>query len=330
MVFVAPDGDLNSISFAGLLDENGRYLVDRFAFHYLSAGRDLARLAKQGESGQGLLALGDPDYDAVGSSAGAPPVAVGAALAQIGYYHTRNVRSGCERLKGVSVPALPGTRREVELVASKWNRASKEPASVYFGSDASEERLKAESSGKRVIHLATHGYFLGDVCQPDVPGSAFDGSGIGGVWEFVGENPLLLSGLFLAGCNLRGACADSMGIEDGILTAYEVSAMNLEGTDLVVLSACETGLGDVKQGEGVYGLRRAFQMAGARTVVSSLWAVPDEATADMMSGLYERRAASIPDTMRRMQLQKIRDLRRHRKADHPYTWAGFIATGDWR
>jgi CHAT domain-containing protein len=109
-----------------------------------------------------------------------------------------------------------------------------------------------------------------------------------------------------------------------------VSAMDLEGTELVVLSACETGLGRVEEGEGVYGLRRAFQMAGARTVISALWPVSDEATADMMGRLYEREDESIPETMRRIQLGKIEELRQEGQPDHPFTWGGFIALGDWR
>ena len=148
--------------------------------------------------------------------------------------------------------------------------------------------------------------------------------------DYTGENPLLLSGLFFAGANLHGDRADSLGAEDGILTAYEVSAMDLAGTELVVLSACETGVGEVAAGEGVYGLRRAFQMAGARTVVSALWPVSDQATAEMMGGLYERQDEALPDAMRRIQLEKLDRLRNRGKIDHPFTWGGFIALGDWR
>jgi CHAT domain-containing protein len=111
---------------------------------------------------------------------------------------------------------------------------------------------------------------------------------------------------------------------------YEVSAMDLKGTELVVLSACETGLGEVAEGEGVYGLRRAFQMAGARTVVSALWPVSDQATAEMMSSLYARDDESLPDAMRRVQLEKISELRSEGSVDHPFTWGAFIALGDWR
>ena len=325
LILVAADGALNMISFAGLIDGNGQYLIEHHPIHYLSAGRDAIRYRDEAPPGEGLLAMGDPDY-----SASAPErLWVRANTRQNGLTvacsTTRNVRSGCGRLDEIGVAPLPGTRNEINQIASKWAESTREPAVICFGREASEERLKADAPGKRVIHLATHGYFLEGTCVPEVPAN-----GLSSRSGFVGENPLLLSGLFLAGANLHGAGADSAGAEDGILTAYEVSAMNLEATQLVVLSACETGLGKVEEGEGVYGLRRAFQMAGARTVVSALWPVSDEATADMMSKLYGKRHQSIPETMRRIQWEKIRDLRRHKQPDHPFTWAGFIATGDWR
>jgi CHAT domain-containing protein len=147
--------------------------------------------------------------------------------------------------------------------------------------------------------------------------------------EFLGENPLLLSGLFLAGANLHGKGADELGTEDGILTAYEVSAMDLTGTEMVVLSACETALGRVEEGEGVYGLRRAFQVAGARTVISALWPVSDQATAEFMAELYANSEESIPERIRRLQLRKIKELRSAGQSDHPFYWAAFIATGGW-
>jgi tetratricopeptide (TPR) repeat protein/CHAT domain-containing protein len=331
LVFIAPDGALNMISFAGLVDKDGNYLIEKYPIQYVSAGRDLVRLTDETRSGAGLLALGDPDYNATASSRSQQPATPAIASTEPAYGTTRNVRSGCGRLKDLSAPLLPGTRKEVEMISSKWKKISHEPASIYFGSDASEERFKMEAHGKRVIHLATHGYFLEGACQPDVPEGRLEaGSGLGREAGYVGENPLLLSGLLLASANLHGEGADSLGCEDGILTAYEVSAMNLEGTELVVLSACETGLGEVKEGEGVYGLRRAFQMAGARTVVSALWPVSDEATAEMMGQLYDRGNRSLPETIRNMQLKKIKELRHRGQPDHPFTWAGFISLGDWR
>ncbi|MCX5753169.1 MAG: CHAT domain-containing protein [Candidatus Krumholzibacteria bacterium] len=316
LVFIAPDGALNLVSFAALVDKSGKYVIEQYPIHYLSAGRDIIRLQYKDISARGLFALGDPNYD------DAP--AQYAATARDAYA-TRNMRSECTNLNSLMAKRLPQTKKEIQLVANLWKTQSDEPMEIYLDRDATEENFKTEASKKRCIHLATHGYYLTGACK----------SAQGGQWSalneaFVGENPLLLSGLLLAGANRHGTSADSLGTEDGILTAYEVSAMDLTGTEVVVLSACETALGDIKEGEGVYGLRRAFQMAGARTIVSALWPVPDEATAEMMTRLYAPSKQSFPDRFRQMQLEQIRKLRSQGSADHPYTWAGFIAIGDWK
>jgi CHAT domain-containing protein/Tfp pilus assembly protein PilF len=317
IVFLAPDGALNLVAFAGLKTPDGEYLVEKHTLHYLSAGRDLVRLEHRGSPSVGLLALGDPNYGAKASDRLAALSEPPDSVLQVAF-RTRNLRSSCGALNEIKVSPLPGTRREVELISKRWEETTFEPVVDCYGDDASEERFKAEAPGKRVIHLATHGYFLGGACLGEEAGDIY-----------VGENPLLLSGLLFAGANLHGEGADSVGAEDGILTAYEVSALDLEGTELVVLSACETGLGEITQGEGVYGLRRAFQMAGARTVVSALWPV-SEATVEMMGRLYARRDENLPEAMRRVQLERIKELRAGGGIDHPFTWGAFIAVGDWR
>ncbi len=325
-VFIAPDGGLNLVSFAGLIDDKGRYLIEEYPLHYLSSARDLLRLKWKPPCGSGLLALADPDYDAPPSTrlATAPARIPDTLLASVPY-GVRNVRSGSKELKSIRVSRLPQTRQEIELIAKKWKKKRKEPEKVYLGAQASEETFKAEALGSRVIHLATHGYFISCNRSKNATGRGIDLSE-----AFVGENPLLVSGLFLAGANLHGQGADSLGCEDGILTAEEVAGMNLEGTELVVLSACETGLGEVKTGEGVYGLRRAFQMAGARTVISALWPVSDQATTELMGELYGAKRESIPQLMRKMALDRIRKLRKKKQPDIPLSWGAFIALGDWR
>lgn len=323
-VFIAPDAGLNLISFGGLVDDDSAYLVEKLAIHHLSAGRDLARFEYVDEPGTGLLALGDPDYDlsqaihlAMTGPSGQPPSGHHAI-------QTRSGRSGCTDLRIIRLGRLPHARREVESIADLWARKTDQPVTVYLGKEASEENLKGTAPGSQVIHLATHGYFVEGKCGL----TGEDGSAA--TDDFVGENPLLLSGLFLAGANLAGRTADSLGCEDGILTAYEVSAMNLGGVSMVVLSACESGLGEVREGEGVYGLRRAFQIAGVRTVVSALWPVSDEITADLMARLYDRTGETLPEAIRSAQLATIDNLRVDGQTDHPYGWAAFIALGDWR
>jgi CHAT domain-containing protein len=271
--------------------------------------------------------MGDPDFNASFTSRQPETATADYASVGSGYYALRNVRTGCGDLKEILLRPLPATRSEVEKIAAKWKESNREDIAVYFGSDATEDRFKAEAQGKRVIHLATHGYFLEGTCQPNVE---IRGRRFSQGRSFIGENPLLLSGLFFAGANRHGEGADSAGTEDGILTAYEVSGMDLEGTDLVVLSACETSLGEVKEGEGIYGLRRAFQMAGARTVISALWPVSDKAMAEIMSRLYDSEGESLPRIMRRIQLARLRELRAANEVDHPYSWGAIMALGDWR
>jgi len=154
----------------------------------------------------------------------------------------------------------------------------------------------------RVLHIATHGFFRADA----------------GV-----DNPLLRSGLALAGANLRRT-----GTDDGILTALEAANLDLWGTRLVALSACDTGVGVVRNGEGVYGLRRAFFLAGAETLVMSLWPVSDVITREMMSGYYAglKQGLGRGAALRRMQVQM---LKRPGRA-HPFYWASFIQAGNWR
>ena len=324
-LFISPDGGLNLVSFAGLTDAKGDYLIEGHGIHYLSAGRDLMRPRDRESSASGLIAFGDPDYDAPASirvsdrSASAPLKFEGDTAA----YSVRNVRSGCTSLGEMRVTRLTGTRMEVDSIVSYWTRDTRADAPLtFFGPDASEEHFMKYAPGRRVIHLSTHGYFLQGECSQNrtlpVDQQVFN------------ENPLLQSGIFLAGANLHGEGADGPGAEDGILTALEVSTTELGGTDLVVLSACETGLGKVEQGEGVYGLRRAFQMAGAKTVVSSLWQVPDIQTMTFMKDLYAQRASTYPELMQKVMLKRINELRLRGMPTHPFSWAGFVATGDWR
>lgn len=138
----------------------------------------------------------------------------------------------------------------------------------------------------------------------------------------------LLTLPFFAGGNLHGEGADSAGIDDDILFAEEVSMMDLRNTDLVVLSACETGLGELREGEGVFGLRKAFRIAGAKTVVSALWSIPDEQTTDLMGELYRSSDLSIAERIRGAQLSLIDKMRRDGDPTHPYLWAGFISAGN--
>ncbi len=142
---------------------------------------------------------------------------------------------------------------------------------------------------------------------------------------------MLLSGLVLAGANHRGAAG--FDEDDGILTAEEIAAMDLSGVEWAVLSACDTGVGEIENGEGVFGLRRAFQVAGARTLIMSLWSVEDQATRVWMHALYEGRLLKgfgTAEAVREASLRALRDRREKGQSTHPFFWGAFIAAGDWR
>ncbi len=326
LVLIAPDGALNLVSFAALIDGEGRYLIEKAPIHYLSAGRELARLNTPTAVGRGLLAMGDPDYDNGDNSETAVVSQTREeTYASVAARTRGNERSSCEFFKGMKIDKLPWTRKEIESVGRSWQESQTGKVITLLGAKASEGGFKSLASGKRVIHLATHGYYISDECGGLVATGREPDLG-----QFVSENPLLQSGLFFAGANVRDSNDGQQATEDGVLTAAEVSALNLHGTALVVLSACETGLGKIEKGEGVYGLRRAFQTAGVRTVVSALWQVPDRETAAFMAALYASGYRSLSDKMREIQIKRIRELRSGRLADHPYSWGAFIAIGAWR
>jgi CHAT domain-containing protein len=220
-------------------------------------------------------------------------------------------------------------------------RAILPQATFWTRGEASEARLKQLSS-PRILHLATHGFFLRDQ-EPEPT----DRRGAGFLRSFTSmpsvslselpvETPLLRSGLALAGANLRRESSPPSlpnspnspnSEDDGILTALEASGLDLWGTKLVVLSACDTGVGEVKNGEGVYGLRRALVLAGSETQVMSLWPVSDAGTRDLMIGYYRalERGEGRGEGLRRVQLEMLN--RKGRR--HPFYWASFIQSGEW-
>jgi CHAT domain-containing protein/tetratricopeptide (TPR) repeat protein len=337
MVFVVPDGTLNLVTFAALPVGPTKYLIEQGpVIHYLSAERDLVANASPFTPGRGLLAVGGAAFDDASSftRASRPPASLTRApLSQRAV--AASLRGGCVTLQSMRFQPLAGTGREVHEVASLWTGS---PAQILEGGGADERSFKRQAPGHRVLHLATHGFFLGGACTPSVTGTRSVGglstSGENRSSESsmgMSDNPLLRSGLALAGANRRAAAGPDD--EDGVLLAEEVTALNLSGVEWAVLSACDTGLGEVKAGEGVFGLRRAFQVAGVRTVIMSLWSVDDQAARLWMRTLYERRLQkhlSTADAMHQASLGVLRDRRTHGQSTHPFYWAGFVAAGDWR
>ncbi|MEM7156616.1 MAG: CHAT domain-containing tetratricopeptide repeat protein [Myxococcota bacterium] len=295
-VYVSPDGMLNLLPLAALVDADRRYLVERYQFTYLSSGRDLLRLARSELPREGPLLVGSPEFSHAGGTTSTGTRSVG--------------------LADLIFPPLPGTAAELDALAKVLPNAS-----VRREDEATESAIK-QAQGPLVLHIATHGFFLAD----ERAGT----EGTRGVTYVKGdfvppskaENPLIRSGLALAGANLRTG-PDG---QDGILTALELASTDLHGTELVVLSACETGVGEVRNGDGVYGLRRALVIAGSRSQIMSLWQVDDEATRDLMTKFYRRldRGKGRSEALRSVQ----RKMLRNKATAHPFYWAAFIPSGD--
>jgi CHAT domain-containing protein/tetratricopeptide (TPR) repeat protein len=298
-LLIAPDGALNLIPFAALVDERGGFQVERYAISYLESGRDLLRMQVPRPAAGSPLVLADPAF---GEPSESPARAVGTRAS-----------SKPAPPSSVYFAPLAGTAEEAVAIGRLLYGAT-----VLTGERASKAAL-ARAGAPSILHIASHAFFL-----PDADGKA--DARLAGTRSMSAtvqsSNPLLRSGIALAGANL------DRGGHTGILTALEASTLNLWGTQLVTLSACDTGVGDVKNGEGVYGLRRAFSVAGAQTLVMSLWAVSDYTTRTLMTRYYSglARGEGRGEALRRVQLRMLTDKNRR----HPFYWAGFIQAGDWR
>ncbi|NMO19171.1 CHAT domain-containing protein [Pyxidicoccus fallax] len=320
-LFLSPDGELGLVPFAALHDGR-RFLVDSFDFTYVPSGRALLPRAEERDAPDSVVVLADPDF-----SAPLPPRSSshgnGSTLATRSFPGERffsTLRADLAS-RAWSPTSLPGTRQEAESIKRLLPRAE-----LFLGLAATKERL-LHLPTPGILHVATHGFFL-----EDAPGL----SGSRAVVQFgaLGEDvqapgapdPLLRSGLVLAGGSApahSSADAAPPSPDSSLVTALELTGLDLWGTQLVVLSACDTGRGDVKPGQGVYGLRRAFLVAGAETVVMSLWKVDDDKTRELMEAYYRHllagqgRATALREAM----------LALRRTQPHPHYWAPFIAMG---
>ena len=311
---ISPDGQLNFVPFEALVDENGQYLLASQSISYVTTGRDLLRMQVANPSRSTPLFIANPLFGEPSNETNSSRKPGGASSIAMG--QRRNVTVANDRSDIYFAP-LTGSTQEVRQLRTLYPNAR-----VLSGRNASKAELSAVHAPE-ILHIATHGFFLNDLENSDSPeqdGTAADQRGIAAGVKI--SNPLLRSGLALAGANL-----DSAGKDNGILTALEATNLDLWGTKLVTLSACDTGVGEVKNGEGVYGLRRAFILAGAQTIVTSLWPVSDTATRELMTDYYSglKRGEGRGDALRKA---KLAMLKRKGRA-HPFYWASFIQIGNW-
>lgn len=331
-LLISPDGELNLIPFEVLFQPSGRYLVEDYEISYLSSGRDLVRYTQPYTQGKGFEIYADPNFDL-----GEEGYKKQAALIQAGKTPVAVVRHTTLR----PFLRLPETAKEAQEIYKITKAHLKKSPSLHLQDEALEELLKRVQA-PAILHLATHGFFLEDAKSEKLTESIVINSMFTGFAEESShgltvklENPLLRSGLALAGANwgIKRETITTPDLEDGLLTAEDVCGINLQGTELVVLSACETGLGEVKRGEGVFGLRRAFVLAGARTLVMSLWKVPDKETQELMGDYYQRllKGEGKASALRNAQLAMIKTRRQADEADggaHPFFWGAFVTVGE--
>ena len=341
-VYIVPDGALYLANFAALPVGTSSYLGEAGPLiHYLDAERDLVLDGSASGPGDRYVLIGGPDFEA--SRPDGPAVASldGASTGTAPAASYRGLRASCGEFEQVRFSPLPGATEEVHGIARRiegsagFDSTKSSAPVVLLGADATTEAFERLGPGSTTLHLATHGFFLSGTCAPQGGTTraigAIEVEGAPSAEQNVGNHPLRLSGLALAGANHRSDAP--IGADDGILTAEEIAALDLSSARWVVLSACDTGVGDVRAGEGVFGLRRAFQIAGARTIIMSLWPVDDQSTREWMERLYEARASgrrNTAESVREAGSAMLRERRARGESTHPFYWASFIAAGDPR
>jgi len=312
-VYFSPDGLYNQVSLNTLYNPaTNRYLLEDVEVQRVNNIKDLIGRKKVDTRTGGVYLFGYPDYDqGVDTTSQQYQSVVKQIAATAGM--NEDLRGTLQEYAQNNrlLKLLPGTKAEVERIEGLYK--AKQQAPTTFMNDAANESSIKSIAGPKTLHIATHGFFLEDPPKPE-PGSEN---------RYVG-NPLLRSGLILAGANnflLTGNLNEQNS--DGILTAYEAMNLELSNTELVVLSACETGLGTVENGEGVYGLQRAFQVAGAETVVMSLWSVDDHATQALMDLFYQYWLGG----MNKQQAFRKAQLTLKETYEEPFYWGAFVLSG---
>jgi CHAT domain-containing protein/tetratricopeptide (TPR) repeat protein len=306
---VSPDAGLNFVSFGTLLMEDGKFLGEKFHLRYVASGRDLVGKSTASPTRAEAVVFANPAFGAASS--------VGSNRAPASDISGRMRAAERQPFGNLNLGPLPGTQQEAEFIQAslgRWRLGGRQ----FTQTAATEAALNGVRS-PRVLHLATHGFFLGDLPEP-APAGEVSAFGPANAPVPLTRNAMFNSGLALAGAKetlnawKRGEVPPMEN--DGILTAEEVAMLNLQGTWLVVLSACDTGLGELRNGEGVLGLRRGFVQAGAQNLLMTLWPISDKWSVEIMKAFYDKAMVTgdAPQAMAEVQAEWLAKLRKEKGA----------------
>lgn len=306
----SPAGKLYSIAFQALPVDSSTVLMDKYELTQYTSTRQVALRSSENQSKKptGITLFGDASFTMDSLQLAKQKTNNETILTNIYAPQKRNSDNNVWNL-------LPGTADEVKKIKQLFDQ-NKITTNSFVQTAASEENLKAlDGKSPQILHIATHGFFL-----PEADKKRKENNFNNENTYTLADDPLLRSGLILAGGNYAWSGKTPIdGVEDGIATAYEISQLNLSNTELVVLSACETALGDIKGSEGVFGLQRAFKMAGVKKMIVSLWQVPDKETAELMTAFYTywMKGKTINEAFAQAQSEM-------RKKYSPFYWAAFV------
>lgn len=302
----APVDKLNSIAFNALAMDSNLYLMDKYQLNQYTSTKALAENKPINKNTQNIALIGNPNFNLEEKLKEQYQQNADTIVVKRGFNKDKTPINAWT--------ALPGTANEINAIQSLFakNKISTNSYSAVMATEENFKKLNNQPNG--IIHIATHGFFLPRVNEDKL--SAVDNNT--STYQ-TAYDPMLRSGLILNNANYAwGGGIVPRDKEDGIVTAYEISQLNLNKTDLVVLSACETALGDINGSEGVYGLQRAFKLAGVKNLVISLWQVPDKETAELMSSFY---GYYLKGTPVREAFYKAQQEMRSKYP--PYYWAAF-------
>lgn len=307
-IYISPDGIYNQINLNTLVNpETNKYVIEEKNIHLLTTLSDLKSIrTNPSRPPANAVLVGNPTFSYDLSTLPQNKKNFGNDLAVRGAY-------------GFKLDELPGTKTEVETI--KLQLEKRALATTLLTEEKANEADVKKIKDPDVLHFATHGFFLEDLAEETL-------AELSKTEQSYYKNPMMRSGIFFSGANNTYSLnttniSQLKEFEDGILTAYEAMNLDLDKTELVVLSACQTGLGKVKNGEGVFGLQRSFKLAGARSIIMSLWSVSDDATMELMVALYSKWIVSgdLYTAFKEAQLEV------KKKYPEPYYWGAFVLNG---